>query len=43
MPSTIVVLAGQTVGGLKELKTCSIPSHAKDFQLLSGLSQVIKK
>ena len=40
MPSTVVVLAGQTVGGLKELKSCSIPSNAKEFRLLSGLSEV---
>lgn len=40
MPSTIVVLAGQTVGGLKELKSCSIPSSAREYTLLSGLSDV---
>ena len=40
MPSTVSVSTGQTVGGLKELKTCSIPSNAREFPLLSGVNEV---
>ena len=40
MPSNIVILTGQTVGGLKELKSCAIPSNAREYTLLSGLTDV---
>lgn len=40
MPSLVAVLAGSTVGGLKELRQCSIPSSNREFILLSGLTEV---
>ena len=40
MPSMVAVLAGNTIGGLKELKQTSIPSGQREFVLLSGLTQV---
>ena len=40
MPALVVVHGGPTVGGLKELKTSSIPSTAKEFTVISGLTQV---
>lgn len=40
MPSSIVIYAGQTVGGLKEIKQCTIPSNVKEFPLVSGLTEV---
>ena len=40
MPSVVAVLAGNTIGGLKELKQTSIPSGQREFVLISGLTQV---
>lgn len=40
MPSLVAVLAGNTIGGLKELKQTSIPSGQREFVLVSGLTQV---
>ena len=40
MPSLVAVLAGNTIGGLKELKQTSIPSGQREFVLISGLTQV---
>ena len=40
MPSLVAVLAGNTIGGLKELKQVSIPSGQREFVLISGLTQV---
>lgn len=40
MPSTVVIMTGQTVGELKEMKTCLIPSNVREFLLLSGQSEV---
>lgn len=40
MPSLVAVLAGNTIGGLKELKQTSIPSGQREFILVSGLTQV---
>lgn len=40
MPSVIIVYAGQTVGGLKEIKQCTIPSTIKEFPLVTGLTEV---
>ena len=40
MPVSVAVYGGQTIGGLKELKTCSIPSSAREFVLVSGLTEV---
>ena len=41
MPVSVAVYGGQTIGGLKELKTCSIPSSAREFVLVSGLTEVV--
>ena len=43
MPSSVIVYAGQTVGGLKEVKQCNVPSTAKEFPLITGLTEVGKK
>jgi hypothetical protein len=40
MPSVVAVLAGNTIGGLKELKQTSIPSGQREFVLVSGFTQV---
>ena len=40
MPSLVAVLAGNTIGGLKEIKQTSIPSGQREFVLVSGLTQV---
>ena len=40
MPAMIAVLAGDTVGGLKELKQVSIPSSSRESILLSGVTEV---
>lgn len=40
MPSNVIIYAGQTVGGLKEIKQCNIPTSAKEFPLVTGLSEV---
>ena len=40
MPSVVAVMVGQTVGGMRELKTCTIPSSVREFTLVSGLTDV---
>ena len=40
MPSLVAVLAGSTVGGLRELKQCSIPAATREFVLLTGVTEV---
>ena len=39
MPSVIAVLGGHTIGGLKELKQCTIPTSVREFILISGLTE----
>ena len=40
MPSVVAVLAGNTVGNLKELKQSTIPSSCQEFVLLNALTEV---
>ena len=40
MPALVAILAGDTVGGLKELKQVSIPSSSRESILLSGMTEV---
>ena len=40
MPALVTILAGDTVGGLKELKKLSIPSFSQEIILLSGVTEV---
>ncbi len=40
MPSNVIIYGGQTVGGLKEIKQCNLPSNAKEFPLVTELTEV---
>ena len=40
MPNLVVILAGSTIGGLKELKQVNVPSSCRECMLLSGLTEV---
>ena len=40
MPCSIIIFAGQTVGGLSEIKQCSLPSTAREFPLITALTEV---
>ena len=40
MPEVVVVLAGDTVGGLKELKKVSISASSRESVLLSKVTEV---
>ena len=40
MPSVVAVMAGNTVGGLRELKQLSVPSTCRECILVSGLTEV---
>lgn len=40
MPSVVAVLAGNTVGELREIKELSVPSNCREFILVSGLTEV---
>lgn len=40
MPSVVAVLAGNTIGSLKEIKQVSVPSTCRECVLLSGITEV---
>ena len=40
MPSVVAILAGNTVGNLKELKQCTIPASCQEFVLLNAQTEV---
>ncbi len=40
MPNQVAILAGSTIGGLKELKQVTVPSSSKECVLITGVTEV---
>ncbi len=40
MPNVVAVLAGSTVGGLKEIKHVTVPTTARECVLVTGVTEV---